>query len=400
MTFKEWLASTSYNGARKEKLSRIEEDQRGHVDLIRCQRVDCFTKLEAYTEFKEARMIMSRIDDFKVFAGRVVKSIENVVYKLPPFVKHLTMQERAKKIAEFRNLGHNYLTDYTSYEAHFDKVRKDSIDFQLYRFFLKKFPEVLKTMITVLGGKNRASTRCGVACQWIARRCSGEVDTSLCNGFANLMATLFLIWHKSGCDVLDIFDHYEGAVEGDDGAFSTDVVLTSDDYAALGFKIKLIEVDDLKEASFCGLIFNEDLQPIRDPIKFVMTFGWSHSFFGCTNRTKDQLQRAKALSALYETPHCPIIAPIAAETLQLTRGVKPRWEDVYKKPPDEFNIPTYAPTLGTRLLFERRFGITVKSQIIAEHLIKNHLWYDLSILLQPTSLNIFYWNEYVVNEST
>lgn len=70
----------------------------------------------------------------------------------------------------------------------------------------------------------------------------------------------------------------------------------------------------------------------------------------------DELLRAKALSACYETPHCPVIGKIARYALERTRGVHPRFvRDGYHDVPmlDEFDVPKFEPTDLTRELFAR-----------------------------------------------
>lgn len=394
-SFEEWLETTSYSGVRKEQLRRIWKEVGYRIDVKRCRRVKCFVKREVYDKIKHARMILSRIDEFKCFAGPIIKSIEGVLYKLKPFVKHKTMRERARLISSIQNKGHLYMSDYTSYEAHFVREVKKSCEFVLYKHCMQQRLHDYRVLKLVLGGRNSLTTRVGVMCRFDAKRCSGEVDTSCANGFSNLMTTLFLIHERTGCEVCDVFNHYDGYVEGDDQAFTTDVELKGEDYKDLGFTIKIEEIQDMTKGSFCGLVFVNEAEVMRDPRKFLMKFGWAHSHFGCTERVRLELQRAKALSCLYETPQCPIVAATAHKALQLTRGIVPRYEDVYTKPPDEFCIPSFNPSLQTRLAFEKLYGISVSDQLACEKCIMEG---DLAQVLQYIRIqpvDTWYWSRYV-----
>lgn len=187
---------------------------------------------------------------------------------------------------------------------------------------------------------------------------SGDMCTSLGNGFTNLMLALYLVHKKGGT--------LEGFVEGDDGLFATDVELTAADYEKLGFTIKIEEVTDPREASFCGMVFAEN-EIIREPRRFLMGFGWTQSYIHAGTRIMDQLLRAKALSTAYETPQCPIVGAMARYALSATRSVRPRFvNDGFHHPPDEAPIAEFNPQAATRQLFARLYGISVPEQLEAE----------------------------------
>jgi hypothetical protein len=147
-----------------------------------------------------------------------------------------------------------------------------------------------------------------------------------------------------------------GFVEGDDGLFAVDTELPVAElvaqYAQLGFTIVVKEVRDPGLASFCGMVCTEDCQIIRDPRGFLQGFGWTHSFITAGSRLMYELLRAKALSAVYETPHCPVIGAMARKALEVTRGYNPRYIDdgYHRPPPDEVPLPPFQPTPATREL--------------------------------------------------
>jgi hypothetical protein len=365
LTFEEWLDSTSYDNGRKSELRQVFERTLGcRPSLTSCRKVKAFVKTESYPCYKHSRMINSRVDEFKVFSGPFFKAIENAVYDLPQFIKHIPVVDRPKEILKMRKSGVVYYqTDFTAFESHFKPEIMDAIELVLYRHCLSNYPEDSEFICNVLSGRNRISTRTGLKASVRARRMSGDMCTSLGNGFSNLMLALFIAESKGG--------ELDGFVEGDDGLFSSTVPLTAEDYANLGFTIKIDMINDPCEGSFCGMIFSESGEIIRDPVKFLANFGWSHSFIGAGERVRAELMRAKALSAAYETPQCPIVGAMVKLGLKRTRGVCPRfvqdgYHDTSQIPRDERLIRPFAPSRDTRLLFEKMYGISVASQLYIE----------------------------------
>lgn len=369
MTFEDWLARTSYNEARKTELRIAHLELRGGAPTRwQARRIKSFVKTESYNEYKHCRMINSRSDHFKVFSGPLFKAIEDVVYALPEFIKHVPVPERPLLMMQLRKSGRRYYsTDFTAFESHFTAEVMDAIELQLYEHCLSWCPDACKVIRTALAGANHMSTRSGIKAVVQARRMSGDMCTSLGNGFSNLMLAKFIAF-KQGKEIF-------GFVEGDDGIFATDAVLTKESYSDLGFTIKIKEVADPCEASFCGMVFAGSGQIVRDPVAFLSTFGWTSSFINAGERIMDELLRAKSLSAVYETPQCPIIGVLAREALRRTRHVNPRWvEDGYhdhtKIPRDEFALPPFAPSADTRELVSRLYGIDVKTQLYVENQIR------------------------------
>jgi hypothetical protein len=188
------------------------------------------------------------------------------------------------------------------------------------------------------------------------------------------MLLMFLASEK-GCVV-------DGFVEGDDGLYrwEGEDSPTVEDFKNLGFSIKLNRITDPGEGGFCG-IYTTSTQMLRDPVRFLSKFGWTTSDLYGGPLVMSQLLRAKALSACYETPHCPIVGVIAREALKRTRGVDPRWDrDLYHErlPPSEFVLPEFQPTLETRELFSRLFGVGLSEQLRLEDDIRRG---DLSTLV-------------------
>lgn len=299
------MEGTNYPLWRKEELRTINEEViKPLADLTKKKRkyflVDLFAKDENYVEFKHARGIYARDDVAKCYFGPFFKCIENQLYKHPAFIKHVPVDERAEYISEMLDVPGNVFiqTDYSSYESHFSPKLMKSCEFVLYEYMLRDVPrglEGLWVMKTVLQGVNPIKNKF-FSCVITACRMSGEMNTSLGNGFANLMLYSFQ------CSRLGI--EAVGVVEGDDGLFSAKPGKhpTTDMFTESGCIIKLNTFTSLSEASFCGLLFDEtDKQIITDPVKVLLKFGWTtKQYAGARQNKLKSLMRVKAMSTLVQ----------------------------------------------------------------------------------------------------
>lgn len=296
--FEEWVAHTHYPGWRVEELRTVYNELLTMIKPCSQRKVvmiKAFQKIERYNKLKEPRGIYSRSDFFKVFCGPIFKAIESKLYSIgtshhgttsydlrdgihsETFVKHIPVSERAEHVLKkLKGPGRSYMaTDYTAYEKHFTKELMETIEFQLYRFMVSRLPLaslMMEEIIGVLGGMNVIHFRDFVV-RMRAARMSGEMNTSLGNGFANMIVYFFL-HHEKGNRLVD------GVFEGDDGlGCYVGTSLTKEDYEDLGLTCKIILIDNVSEASFCGLIFDEEcLVSITDPIKALLNVGWSNYF--------------------------------------------------------------------------------------------------------------------------
>jgi len=363
MSFDEWLEKTSYNEQRKDQLrSARASDLYCRPSLRQCSRIKTFVKNESYPEYKHARMINSRCDSFKAWSGPIFKTIENQVYhSVPEFIKHYSVPDRAGVISAMKKSGMRYFaTDFTAYESHFVPNFLLSCECLLYSHCLKYFPDDAEFLTRVISGVNRMSTRSGFRASCNGRRMSGDMCTSLGNGFANLMLVKFLAKIKH--------TKVSGFVEGDDGLFACNFPLEKRDYEQLGFTIKIEEISDPTTASFCGLIFSEDGDVIRDPIEFSTCFFWTQSFIGARQQIMYELLRAKALSAAYETPNCPVVGALVRYALSVTADCAARfvYDGYHEVPKDTISIKEFSPSYRTRVLMQHKFGISVSQQLELE----------------------------------
>lgn len=200
-------------------------------------------------------------------------------------------------------------------------------------------------------------------------RMSGEMCTSLGNGFSNMIFARFVA-HESGTDII-------GVVEGDDGLFACNGPLNEKLFEEIGLRIKLESHDELTRASFCGIVCDvESRQVVTDPRAILADFGWIDSRYAkCSERKRRELLKVKALSLAYEYPNCPVISELAYSTLRILRADRV----VLRKAIESRSCNTYdrwflqelsrnldlvyshRPTVSesTRVLFEDLYGVSV-----------------------------------------
>lgn len=387
-----WLDKCPYPDSRKQELLRVWEECGGVIDQKR-RRVKSFIKDEFYVDYKYPRPINSRSDAFKCRVGPVFRLIEEVVYKHPVFIKHIPVEDRPQYIMDMLYAdGSSFgASDYTSFEAMFDQELMNICEMELYRYMTQHiddqgwYGEVKRT----LTGKNVClfkTFRTEVA----ATRMSGEMCTSLGNGFTNWMLCEFVCWKKGSRLTI--------VVEGDDGLFRVDGPKpTREDFTKLGADIKLESHTKLEYASFCGVVFDvNDKINVTDPLYAMSTFGWgSRTYLRSNNRKLMMLLRCKALSLAHQYPGCPILGSLAQYGLRVTRSYDVRhyvmqsrhineWERVQliSALKAEKRIMKVEPPMATRLLVQSLYGIPVSDQINIEH------YFDSLDTLQPLVIGV------------
>lgn len=369
MSVEEWLETTTYSVDRKTELLRAWSDCCGTI-TTRDRVVSGFIKRETYPSFKYARGINSRKDAFKCAVGPAFKEIEKVVYDSGNFIKHIPVKDRPQYIMDRLGSypGPWYETDYTSFEGSFQAVFMEVCEMVLYRHMLVNYPDLLAEIEGTLMGVNECRYK------WFtirveARRMSGEMCTSLGNGFSNLMLAKFLAWRVGAS--IDII------VEGDDGLMYSNKPMDVSPLKRLGFEIKLLTHSDLLRSSFCGLKLSRDLCSMTCPRKVLLNFAWTHSplMWGGT-KIRLGLLRAKALSLLYEHPRCPIISALAWRFVTLTSGVASIFDNSWYGSQLKAESQMYhawacsefckGVSSDTRTDFDQMFGIGVADQLRIE----------------------------------
>lgn len=372
-----WLNNTNYPEWRKSKLREIHEQSNGILhskDLV----IKSFIKDETYPSYKYPRAINSRTDAFKIRVGPIFKLIENQIYKLHWFIKHVPVDERCNVIRNdcYQDGATIIGTDYTAFEAIFIKLMMMSCEMKLYKYMTKELPdqEWYKLVESTLTGKNKCVFK-HFTCYVNATRMSGEMCTSLGNGFTNLMIFLFTAYKNNLKSV-------KGKVEGDDGIFTFYGKCPGEDwFSRMGVIIKIVEYQELSLGSFCGILCDqEDMINITDPIAACLDFGWTTGKYAPAGDKKlAQLLRAKAMSLAYQYPGCPILDALSKYGLRMTEGVNYKLNlDPYKTQSFELmyakfgeKFPRVEVKYRTRLLVEQLFKIPVLVQISFEKYLNN-----------------------------
>lgn len=285
-----------------------------------------FIKRELYDEPKYARIINSRSDKFKAVTAPYCKMIESQVYN-EHFIKHKLPSEvvgRLKEILDsYREVRE---TDYSSFESSFTPEIVEACENQLFRHMLSNNPEISHIFTHCYefyddGVKhyNRNWLHFGgCSAGVIGTRMSGEMWTSLGNGFTNMMLMEFLAYKASA--VIDYM------VEGDDGFVGSNVPLPWHLVGDLGFKLKIEPVHSINECSFCGIAVMGDVV-IGTLTRSLNGYGWTQDPRCIVDWSNSRISgwwlsmlRAKAMSFNVLHNSTPILYKIISRDLALTAG--------------------------------------------------------------------------------
>lgn len=379
LTFDTWIEKTNYPRWKKEML-RLVKERIVHIEENRGKyfKVKSFCKAETYPKFKHMRGINSRSDEFKVYTGPIFKCIEKEVFKNKAFIKTVPIDERPGVIFEriYREGAQYIATDYSSFEASFVRDLMSVCEFELYDYMTSHLvchEEFMGLVHDVLGGVNSCTFKY-FNVEVEGKRMSGEMCTSLGNGFTNLMAMLFTCERNCNTGVV-------GVVEGDDGLFTmVGTPPTTEMFADLGLVMKLELHDKLEEASFCGIVFSlEDRRNVTNPLEVIADFGWAgRDYVAAKHSTKLALLRSKALSFAHQYKGCPIVGRLAECGLRLTKSIDvskilesralAQWDrdQLLEAMENGSNTLYEEPGLATRALVAKLYGINEDDQLIIE----------------------------------
>lgn len=396
-----WLEGTAYPKWRKEELLRKYYSMVTFED--RFLFIKSFIKDELYEEYKHARVINSRTDEYKCLVGPIFKLIEKQLFALGFFIKKIPVRDRPQYIIDnIEQDGATYMsTDFTSYEAHFMEMM-DDCERVLYEYMVKDLPEgghFMQLLEISIFSFNHCIFKYLNVDVW-RRRMSGEMNTSLGNGFTNLMLILFL-FNSSGLPAPKVI------VEGDDGLTSFVGKRPSDEYIQeLGLKLKLVESTEVNLASFCGQVFDrEDKMVVTDPCAAIVTFGWTtHQYAKSKESVLKGLLRSKAYSMIYSYPGCPILSALGRYGLRVTEGVKAKFGQQNEYEREEYQVlmkSINANSLeqveippNTRKLVAELYNISIEKQLATEKYLDSLNVITPLILIELSSQFPKVWSHY------
>lgn len=371
ITFEDYIENSHYSRVQKDHYWKIYEECGDQVPTNKTYK--SFGKVERMrdgTKYKHVRCINPPPDEWKVYAGPYIHAIEKVVCRLKYFAKYIPVMERPRAISELfsGHVGPFWVTDYTSFESSFSPEIIRATESVMYSYMLKDHPERAR----VINSWNEGTHKCRFKQFKLSVpgvRMSGDPNTSLGNGWTNLMLTAFMAY-KQGLK-------FEGLVEGDDGLFCFDGTPDFTLCAKLGFQLKFEPHDTIYTTSFCGLMLSRSLAAFADPRYVIAAFGWTHSSYRFASpQIRKGLLRSKALSLLYCNPRCPLLTALAWRFIDLTEGVvavdsTSYWDQHILRERREYSealAVEYAKGISTqdREDFDDLYHISIEDQLILE----------------------------------
>lgn len=364
-----WLNGSKYTRAEKKNFHR-DLDRYLSNGCLSAGAYACksFIKRELYDEPKYARIINSRSDIFKAVTAPYVKFIEDQVYD-EHFIKHHLPSWTVERMKEIHaKYGQITETDYSSFEGSFTEQALIQCEKHLFKHMLQNNPQIWKIVKQSFNCENKLMHSSGVTLFTRGTRMSGEMWTSLGNGFMNKMLMEFTMHvNETTGDYL---------VEGDDGFIATTKKMDWGVVQALGFSLKSEFVNDINDMSFCGIAINSEGKPTGDIMKQLKRFGYTNDSYMLKHeilktrkyhKREKMLVRAKALSAAATFKGAPILWKICQLCLDATNGVTPTrdcfdwWEwDTFG--PSLYDGCVEEPTESDRLLFYDKSGVSPGKQ--------------------------------------
>lgn len=338
LTPEEWIDQCSnYSNKKKNQFRKILRDL-AEVN----PEIKSFQKAEAYNELaKYLRLINPRGDDCKALLGPIIKSMEKIYYKDMWFViKKIPGFDRISFIEQnVQGHGKVSLSDFSSFESHFDEDIMTAIDFALVKHMYSNVYEgKIGRMLTILTNNTLRAQTLKATFKYI--RQSGEVNTALFNTNASpvMMCAIRYLTDKCGENATDAQliqemlrfriqplykQDYKLVAEGDDILMRQPTPLSANALKLSGFDLKLDYYDETSEAPFISMVYDESVQHLLyDPKKFMADLGWIDAKYrnvtvkGKSNKL-DILLVGKCLSFLHAYPNCPVIAPMARHYIQM-----------------------------------------------------------------------------------
>lgn len=355
-----------------------------------------FAKTEFYPSVKPTRGINASGGGVKSLVGPYFHAIEKKLFALPWFIKKIRNEDRITHILTMHKPGFStQSSDFSSFEGSFNRIVQECIEYELYDYMFPrshKFKLWNRTLISPRFITNKNFSVITDTC-----RMSGETNTSLGNGFSNLMLMLYALKKHGNKDI-------KGVIEGDDGLFVfKGPGVPQDFFVKAGFKVKLCKTS-LNTASFCGMIFDlENKVIMADPYYALAASGFSFSAVGASRSTVISLTCAKGLSMMFQYAGCPLLTAWGARMYRTGLELSGMSDEAMREKlikyystsqkVDQWERDKMLAALqgrkaleiqsGTRLLFEQLYGITPEFQQQLElDFSKSSGWFYSSVLLE------------------
>jgi hypothetical protein len=395
--FDEWIRARNYPIKKKEMYRKAYEDAPARRLKQREKKISIFVKKEAYDTFKPARMIANRTKFVAAKYGPKLTTLEEAVFSFDwgqgfsPFIKKIPYADRPEHITEcFSKYSHDWCfkIDYSAYENCFKNKFQAGVECHLYRKAFEKMgaldPEI-EDFISVVLGPHKCNYK-GFSYTVPEGRMSGDIITSLGNGFSNLMLIKFFM-KKLNIPFVCFVEGDDCVVKPSRPLSPTEIDTLIDSAFELGFIATLEHVGHVNECNFLSTCWNPDtMNSYKDATRSLLRLGWSFKAQpGDSLRHKKQLFKAKLMSELASSPNCPVLAPICYKLLQelsdirgkmpwnswlyeelVNAGLKLRIRNNYILIFDhKFEPPDVK--LSDRICYFETFGVDVQEQILIEN---------------------------------
>jgi len=345
LPFEQLLSGLSYNQTRIDTIRQMHEDRPGdfyqpedrHKHGVSAHRpTGYFNKEEPYGSFKFPRGIHAMgaellKADVWGNMGRFIYAVQEVVYSIPPQIKHLTPQGVAERLMAL-GPGSKTVSDYSSYEASFTRDVQESAQFRLYDHMasgLSQGSALMEHIRWALGKTHRAKNKFFTV-TLKNLKCSGDFDTALSNWFDNVATWAAVLDIRHGIHWSDSINWF--LCEGDDNITDDHgLEVNASDFANLGMKAKVESHLDPGEAGFCQKYVTEAGTLVGDVILFLGKRNYLPTKYHNASRAcKMSLARVTAMSILSALPNAPGISEWAWKVLELTDGVVVRASHLYE----------------------------------------------------------------------
>lgn len=342
----EFLLESNYPGWRKEELKLVSLKTMDS-DYLWTEAVKSFIKDEQYTDYKHARTINAREDDWKIRFGPGLKHVEKILLKNCNYIKQVPHEKRWEFIASrlVQEGAPVTWTDHTSFEQVFTPEFVEALIMPFYEHVLAhvpwgaKFLADYRRVVLPRNGHTLKSKYCVVS--GVHAEMSGEMDTSLKNCLGNRFGDLFA--NAVSCEIRQVLDvmfitlfddatfaewlarstpaddmgvegvlttQHAGVYEGDDGITQSAQPTDAKAFSRLGFDVKMARGATLEDGDFCCIDGTIDGKYMTtNPLKILGHLGWMGRLYIPRKKIRVlEVLRARALSTVYTYPNSPIIA--------------------------------------------------------------------------------------------